>query len=506
MSGEDLSEAALEQELEEHLVEQRSSLTALEDALTLDPQNEELLAVHGELCDAIKSAEESLLQLKRIRLLKEIDAVLDARSSEHKLAHEEPNTHSSGTLLGVNSSFLVGSKCRFRHVDGRWYNGQVIELNGDGFARVSFLTPTTEKMQMCDFYMQQRCRFGGSCRMSHGFEVSVEALKQFIPPTWQQLSVGSTVFACSSTGGQGLWRPAELEAWDEFLQRGSVIFVSDGSRLEIGMENLCLSEFAEASDDYETSSEEGESDGGEKSLDYDCASYGTTVPAGMGIQEETLIFANWEKHTRGMASKMMANMGYREGMGLGRTGQGIVTPLQVRVLPKHQSLDFIGEGLHRGEWTGRSNAKKKSRGGKRKRDKKLAEAARAAKAEEDKSPDVFGFINNQLSSQRDSDCEDAGGTRFGREAMQSQKVVKSRAQREDRKSLIAQAEEVAELRNKVGKLEEMALRNRKDKAVYEAVTRKLEESRKALVKAEADHTSVSLAVHSKEKEKKWLRF
>lgn len=339
--------------------------------------------------------------------------------------------------------------------------------------------------------------------MSHGSWISVDALKQFYAPIWQQSSVGSAVLACNSTEGQELWRRAELETWDEIHQRGTVIFVDDGSRFEVGMENIYESEFAEVSDEDGISSGdgEGESEGGEEGIDYYCASFGAIIAAETGPQTETVTFANWEKHTRGMASKMMANMGYQEGMGLGRSGQGIVAPLQVRVLPKHLSLDFVSDALERGEGTG--NGKRKSRGGRRKRDRKLAEAARAAKAEEGKSPDVFGFLNNQLASQSHSESEDM---RFSRRELQSQRSVKEKSQKEARQSLIAQADEVTELRNKVEKLQEMAVRNRKDKAVYEAVSRKLDESRKALVKAEADHASASMAVHRKEKEKKWLRF
>lgn len=344
-----------------------------------------------------------------------------------------------------------------------------------------------------------------SCWLVAGNLVSLDTLKKYDLLKWLHPCVGSAVLACSSLKGEGLWRQAELESWDESLHCGTVVFVDDGSRLEVGMENLSLSEYAEVTDPESTSSEEQEDlEEIEDEDDYNSLGLGVMETPESGPQLDTRIFAHWEKHTRGMASRMMANMGYREGMGLGKTGQGIVLPLQVRVLPKHQSLDFIskGENVDQGK-----SKKKKSRGGKRKRDKKLADAARAVKAQESQQPDVFGFINNQLAGQKGLDSEESkASVRFNNGKMEDQRQVKGRAQKEDRKSLIAQADEVAELRIKVEKLEEMALRNRKDKAFHGAVSRKLQEARKDLHNAETNHVSSSLAVHSKEKEKRWLKF
>lgn len=50
----------------------------------------------------------------------------------------------------------------------------------------------------------------------------------------------------------------------------------------------------------------------------------------------------FERHTKGFGSKMMAKMGFVEGMGLGRDSQGIVNPLVAVRLPKSRGLGATG--------------------------------------------------------------------------------------------------------------------------------------------------------------------
>ncbi|GMI81529.1 hypothetical protein like AT2G24830 [Hibiscus trionum] len=494
-------ERVLEDQLELQLKEQRDSLSALNDALASDPFNPQILAVHDELVDVIKETEEGLLNLKRARLLREADSALNVSNQsavdEVKAEPLDPDDIEAEPLE-EERSYRVGSKCRFRYSDGRWYDGQVVALNGFDSAKISFLTPTSENMLICKFFLQQRCRFGASCRLSHGVDVPLSSLKKYATTMWEPSMVGSSIWAISDSR-VGIWREAELESWNDEHRTGKVVFRDDGSSAELGIEALTLSEYAQMSDDEESelSSEESESSDYDEEGSPRGIGFLESTARQRGIQTETTIFAKWENHTRGIASKMMANMGYREGMGLGASGQGMLDPISVKVLPPKLSLDHALES-HENDEVKEKKGKKRSRGGKRKREKKFAEAARAAKEEEESRPDVFSLINNQLAMH--NEAVNGGSTR------KHQKKGSGEEKKVDRKALVAYDDEVKELKLRVLKLEEMVSRNRNEKAVYDAAMRKLNETRKALVEAEAVHASASNAVASKEKEKKWLKF
>ncbi|KAL5782984.1 hypothetical protein ACOSP7_008013 [Xanthoceras sorbifolium] len=494
-------ERNLENQLEQQLEEQRDSLSALNEALESDPTNPELLAVHEELAPVIKDAEETLLHLKRARLLREVDSTVYGRSTivpDVKVETLDPNENEPEPL--EEQSYFVGSKCRFRHTDGRWYDGQIVGLEDSNSAKLSFLTPKSENMLICKFFLQQRCRFGANCRLSHGFDVPLSSLRKYTPTIWDQSLVGSTIWALSDSK-VGIWRKAELELWDDELRMGQVVFSDDGSSAKLGIEAMTLSEYAQVSDEEESDSSSEQYDSSECEEDSPQGiGFLESTPSKGGIQTETAIFAKWENHTRGIASKMMANMGYREGMGLGASGQGMLDPISVKVLPPKQSLDHALESQENKEGK-ESLGKKRSRGGKRKRGKKFAAAVRAAKAKEESTPDVFTLINNQLAMH--------GEAMSGRSSSKTQRHNKGSGGEEkkvNRRDLVAYDDEVRDLRNRIEKLEEMVNRNRKEKVVYEAAMRKLNETRKALAEAEATHESATNAVARREKEKKWLKF
>nr|BAK04254.1 predicted protein [Hordeum vulgare subsp. vulgare] len=297
--GEEDEAAEIELQLEQHLEEQRSSLAAVDEALAADASNADLLEVHGELLSAIKDAEEGLLHLKRSRLVTQIDEIFPNQesasvSAEAAIEPSDPDDVEPEPL--EPQEFSVGSKCRFRHNDGRWYNGCILGLEGSGNARVSFLTPTSEKMSMCKFFLQQRCRFANNCRLSHGVVIPTSSLKQFNPTAWRQSLAGSSILAASGHHS-GLWRRAELESWDDELKRGQVVFQDDGSTATLPGDSLSIPEYADVSgEDDERGSSEDESELSEDGDQEDESIHqglGRMEPTNLtGVQTETVILQN----------------------------------------------------------------------------------------------------------------------------------------------------------------------------------------------------------------------
>lgn len=105
--------------------------------------------VREELIASIRDAEDGLLHLKRSRLLRVVDEIAFGQGSESLFEDpkSEPSDPTEDAIRPRESEiFSVGSKCRFRYSDGRWYNGYLVGLEGPSSARISFLNPTSEKM------------------------------------------------------------------------------------------------------------------------------------------------------------------------------------------------------------------------------------------------------------------------------------------------------------------------------------------------------------------------
>ena len=169
--------------------------------------------------------------------------------------------------------------------------------------------------------MEARCKFTDSnCKYSHGETVNISELKEFIAPDFSKIKVGASVLAKSSQ--KLIWEHAVIDmiAGDQVL-----IKWNEANSESLPMEALFPLDDDEQEDEY-VQADNSYSNDQENAVIY--------------IQPEAEQLGSWEKHTKGVASKIMAKMGYMFGSGLGKRSEGRVEPVPVKVYPMGRSLDW----------------------------------------------------------------------------------------------------------------------------------------------------------------------
>ncbi|XP_041314257.1 zinc finger CCCH-type with G patch domain-containing protein [Pyrgilauda ruficollis] len=210
--------------------------------------------------------------------------------------------------------------------------------DGSAGVRVLYLYPTHKSLKPCPFFLDDKCRFKENCRFSHGQVVSVEELQPFQEPDLSSLGVGS---ACLAKHSDGIWYTAKITD-------------VDSGYYTVKFDSLLLKEAVVEGDSVipplrsEDAAESGESD--EDSVDD--SGYAKVIDSGVPENGEwtpacSSSFGGWEAHTRGIGSKLLVQMGYEFGKGLGKNGEGRVEPVQAVVLPRGKSLDQCAEVLQK---------------------------------------------------------------------------------------------------------------------------------------------------------------
>ncbi|XP_038014764.1 zinc finger CCCH-type with G patch domain-containing protein [Motacilla alba alba] len=210
--------------------------------------------------------------------------------------------------------------------------------DGSAGVRVLYLYPTHKSLKPCPFFLDDKCRFKENCRFSHGQVVSVEELQPFQEPDLSSLGVGS---ACLAKHSDGIWYTAKITD-------------VDSGYYTVKFDSLLLKEAVVEGDSVipplrsEDAAESGESD--EDSVDD--SGYAKVIDSAVPENGEwtpacSSSFGGWEAHTRGIGSKLLVQMGYEFGKGLGKNGEGRVEPVQAVVLPRGKSLDQCAEVLQK---------------------------------------------------------------------------------------------------------------------------------------------------------------
>ncbi|XP_009582556.1 PREDICTED: zinc finger CCCH-type with G patch domain-containing protein isoform X3 [Fulmarus glacialis] len=260
--------------------------------------------------------------------------------------------------------------------------------DGSAGVRVLYLYPTHKSLKPCPFFLDDKCRFKENCRFSHGQVVSVEELQPFQEPNLSALEVGS---ACLAKHSDGIWYTAKITD-------------IDSGYYTVKFDSLLLKEAVVEGDSVipPLRSEDGASSAESDEDSVDNSVIDSGVPEnGEWTPACSSSFGGWEAHTRGIGSKLLVQMGYEFGKGLGKNSEGRVEPVQAVVLPRGKSLDQCAEVLQ-----------KKKQGkldpGKSRKCRAKGNSSGQSPAGSRKPPhNVFDFLNEKLRGK--STGEKAGG-------------------------------------------------------------------------------------------------
>lgn len=304
---------------------------------------------------------------------------------------------------------LVGSKCSAPHIH-KWgsksyHNALICSLDAsdldDVAAKVLFINPTHQEMVPCAYFLEGDCKFNDEmCRFSHGELISINELKEYREPRFELLrKKGCKVLAKNRNR---IWSKGTIKTAD-FETKTCKIQMDEGRHeVELQFENVLPLE----GDDVPSSDSESNSDSDEENED-DVVSLQQAQ-----IIERSLLnpapdqrLGDWEKHTKGIGSKIMLKMGYVVGAGLGSKGEGIVVPVSAQVLPQGRSLDYCMQ--LREQANGDKNlfsVEKKLQREKRIQEKRDAKNYAANKSKKD----VFNFLNSEIFGSSNGSSSSSG--------------------------------------------------------------------------------------------------
>lgn len=235
---------------------------------------------------------------------------------------------------------LEGMKCQAPYKyqwanDASYHNALVFHVDRtnevsqseDIKVRVMFTNPTHKEMLPCPFYLEGDCKFNDEkCRFSHGELVSLNSLKEYREPNFSELTEGSKVLAKQE---DNLWHRGIITSIDGVMCK--IKFEMNSKEEEMHLQNVLPLEDFDSSDSDDSSDEE-DFRNVLKAEEDEMVRRVLSAPPSSALGE-------WEKHTKGFGSKIMAKMGYIHGCGLGSKGDGRVEPVSAVILPAGKSLD-----------------------------------------------------------------------------------------------------------------------------------------------------------------------
>ncbi|XP_004928530.2 zinc finger CCCH-type with G patch domain-containing protein isoform X2 [Bombyx mori] len=425
------------------LKEKESLLTLQSDLNQLIELTRESLATatSKHLKSDLQNNEQNNLDEEYARFMAEMnDSNAYNDDSKNKNDSEENNGNSD---IEDDLSSLLGMRCAVYHTH-KWggqpslHNAMVSSIlpraDDDQFndlkVQILFTHPTHAEMLPCPFYLDGDCKFSDEqCRYSHGNVVQLSDLKEAIEPNFSSLKSGSSILlklkppddenvsiTKKSTEKYHLWHRGIVKSIDNENQLCTVKLehgVKTGEKRKMGSDEINV----RIEDIFPlTTVCEDDSDSSEDLSDSEYSHQKTTrteidrhaLIVEKSLQNNAPAMGEWERHTRGIGSKIMFAMGYVAGSGLGAAGEGRTQPVEARVLPVGKSLDHcmaISE-KHAGQDPLKVQQKLK-----RLQKKEEERNKRAYEREKEKERrNVFNFINRTLGDKEQTETNNCDPT------------------------------------------------------------------------------------------------
>ncbi|XP_077504333.1 zinc finger CCCH-type with G patch domain-containing protein isoform X2 [Amblyomma americanum] len=351
---------------------------------------------------------------------------------------------------------------------------------------VMFTHPTAPAMRPCSFFLDGRCKFSQErCRFSHGHAVALSDIREYSEPSFSNLKPGSPCLV--RVEADGLWQLAAMECIGQEPDKIVVRLSHSGKTASVSVEDVF------PLDD----------DGAEESSDVDDGSALAAEPLSItgGCEDEEddvpvvvwsastaagLPLGAWEKHTKGIGSKLMEKMGYVWGQGLGIRGNGRTEPVEAVVLPAGKSLDKCMELKELGMEQDSAKVQRKMLLKMKREEEKIERRYHKAA----KSESVFDFLNGQIFVKQTAKSIGAQGN-LQKEKNDSE-ALKSVSFRSLGIEALQVTEAIKKAQREIIRLGHSSARNKdRDKVMHAQVEKKIEEQRQLIRHLQSKEQSIA---------------
>ncbi|KAG6801930.1 zinc finger CCCH-type with G patch domain-containing protein [Apis mellifera caucasica] len=416
-------------------------------------------------------------------------AELEKTSNDSENKEQDKQDDGASNNIEDELRQLEGMKCRAPHGSSwggiGYHNAMIcsvyqndrtkIKNMQDIKVRVLFLNPTHKEMLPCPYYLDGKCKFSDEdCRFSHGELVSLSSIQEYREPDFQSIKMGSRVLAKQKNQ---LWHRCIVLKMPE--KEGDVFrikFEASGNITEVFLPDLLPLDDA----DLEMSDTSDDSDGESDSTEY---SKEEVVHKSLLTVESNTPLGNWEKYTRGIGSKLMAQMGYIAGTGLGKHSDGRVEPVEATVLPAGKSLDHCMElRENAGGDKNLFSVERKMRKQQQKLEQQREKQYQREKEREENN--IFNFINATLGDKPKNEIQ--------KNISKGKNNLKTESNRQLNVASLQIGETILRLERESTKLKESLTRHAKGSVHYNNIIMKYNEKQKELVSLRASEKSIAV--------------